>query len=269
MSGAEAPAFVHPKAHVAEGARLAAGVEIGPWCVVGPDVTLGAGVKLISNVVIDGETTVGEGCRVHPFAVLGGPPQHLAHKGEKTRLVIGPRNAIREHVTMNTGTVAGGGVTTVGADGLFMAGSHVAHDCVVGDHVVFANNATIGGHVTVGDYVFLGGLCAVHQFGRVGRYSFVGGLAPVTKDVIPYALVGNDASLEGMNLVGLKRRGFPRETINDLRTAFRLLFAPEGTFQERLEDVSRVFAGSAEVMEIVAFIRADAARPICMPNARE
>lgn len=264
-----AAAFIHPKAHVADGARLAEGVEIGPWCVVGPDVKLGAGVRLTSNVVIEGDTEVGEECRIHPFAVLGGPPQHLAHKGEKTRLVIGPRNTIREHVTMNTGTMAGGGLTRVGGDGLFMAGSHVAHDCVVGDHVVFANNATIGGHVTVGDYVFLGGLSAVHQFTRVGRYSFIGGLAPVTKDVIPYSLVGNDASLEGMNLVGLKRRGFPRETINDLRTAFRLLFAPEGTFQERLEDVARVFSGSAEVMEIVSFIRADGNRPLCMPRLRD
>lgn len=245
---------------------LGAGVEIGPWCVVGPHVTLGEGVRLISNVVIDGRTHVGDRCVVHPFAVLGGPPQHLAHKGEPTALSIGADNLIREHVTMNTGTVAGGGVTTVGANGLYMTGSHVAHDCVVGDGVVFANNATLGGHVTVGDYVFLGGLSAVHQYSRVGRYAFVGGLAPVTKDVIPYALVGNDAALEGMNLVGLKRRGFARETINDLRTAFRLLFAPEGTFQERLEDVARVLAHSPEVREVVDFIRADASRPLCMPR---
>lgn len=260
---------VHPKAHVADEARLGEGVEIGPWCVVGPEVVLGDGVRLTSNVVIEGRTTVGAGCVIHPFAVLGGPPQHLAHKGEPTRLVVGERNLIREHVTMNTGTVAGGGVTTVGSDGLFMAGSHVAHDCVVADHVVFANSATIGGHVQVGEYVFLGGLSAVHQFTRVGRYSFIGGLAPVTKDVIPYSLVGNDASLEGMNLVGLKRRGFARETINDLRTAFRLLFAPEGTFQERLEDVARVLDRSPEVREIIAFIRADANRPLCMPRARD
>jgi UDP-N-acetylglucosamine acyltransferase len=232
-------------------------------------VTLGDGVRLTSNVVIEGDTTIGAGCVVHPFAVLGGPPQHQAHKGEATRLIVGERNLIREHVTMNTGTVAGGGVTRVGSDGLFMAGSHVAHDCVVADHVVFANNATLGGHVQVGEYVFLGGLSAVHQFTRVGRYSFIGGLAPVTKDVIPYSLVGNDASLEGMNLVGLKRRGFARETINDLRTAFRLLFAPEGTFQERLEDVARVLDRSPEVREIIAFIRADANRPLCMPRARD
>lgn len=262
-----ADARIHPKAHVHEGAALGAGVEIGPWCVVGPEARLGDRVHLTSNVVVEGDTEIGDDCVVHPFAVLGGPPQHLAHKGERTRLTVGARNRIREHVTMNAGTVAGGGVTTVGSDGLFMAGSHVAHDSRVGDHVVFANNATIGGHVQVGDYVFLGGLCAVHQFSRVGRYSFVGGLAPVTGDVIPYALVGNDASLEGMNLVGLKRRGFPRESINDLRTAFRLLFAPEGTFQERIDDVARVLAHSAEVMEVIDFISADANRPLCMPKA--
>lgn len=260
---------IHPKAHVADEARLGAGVRIGPWCVVGPHVRLGDGVHLTSNVVIEGHTQVGPDCVVHPFAVLGGPPQHLAYRGEPTRLVIGARNTVREHVTMNTGTASGGGVTVVGSDGLYMTGAHVAHDCTVGDHVVFANNATLGGHVTVGDFVFLGGLCAVHQHSRVGRYSFIGGLAPVTKDVIPYALVGNDAALEGMNLVGLKRRGFSREVIVDLRTAFRLLFAPEGTFNERLDDVARVFAPSPEVMEIVGFIRTDASRPLCMPRRGE
>ena len=257
---------VHPTAIVHESAEIGAGVEIGPYCTVGPGAVLGRSVRLVSHVVVEGVTQIGEHCVVHPFAVLGGPPQHLAHKGEATRLVIGDRNIIREHVTMHTGTAAGRGVTTVGSDGLFMVGSHVAHDCIVGDHVVFANNATLGGHVQVGDYVFMGGLSAVHQWSRVGRHAFVGGLAPVTKDVIPYALVGNDAHLEGMNLVGLKRRGFSRDTINDLRTAYRMLFAEEGTFQERVEDVARGFARSAEVSEVIAFIRADANRPLCLPR---
>jgi UDP-N-acetylglucosamine acyltransferase len=257
---------VHPTAIVHDGARIAAGVEIGPHSIVGPDVVLASGVRLISHVVIDGRTEIGPECVIHPFAVLGGPPQHLAHKGEPTQLLIGPRNVIREHVTMHTGTAAGRGVTTVGSDGLFMVGSHVAHDCIVGDRVVFANNATLGGHVEVGDHVFMGGLSAAHQWTRIGRHAFVGGLAPVTKDVIPFALVGNDAHLEGINLVGLKRRGFSREAINDLRAAWRMLFAEEGTFQERVDDVARVFGGSAEVMEIVAFIRAEANRPLCLPR---
>jgi UDP-N-acetylglucosamine acyltransferase len=257
---------VHPTAIVHEGARLSPGVEIGPYCVVGDEATLLDGVRLISHVVVEGCTRVGRDCVIHPFAVLGGPPQHLAHRGEPTELVVGERNVIREHVTMHTGTAAGRGVTTVGSDGLFMVGAHIAHDCIVGDHVVFANNATLGGHVQVGDHVFMGGLSAVHQWSRIGRHVFVGGLAPVTKDVIPYALVGNDAHLEGMNLVGLKRRGFSREAINDLRAAYRMLFAEEGTFQERVEDVARVFGGSAEVTEVVEFIRAEANRPLCLPR---
>ena len=257
---------VHPTAIVDPAAQLADDVEVGPFCTVGPQVELAAGVRLVSHVVVEGVTQVGEAVVVHPFAMLGGAPQHLAHKGEPTRLVIGPRNVLREHVTMHTGTVRGGGVTTVGADSLYMVGSHVAHDCVVGDGVTFANNATLGGHVQVGDGVFLGGLCAVHQFTRVGRYAFVGGVSGVTKDVIPFGSVwGVYAHLEGLNLIGLKRRGFAREPISNLRAAYRLLFGPEGTFQERLEDVARVFSGAPEVMEIIDFIRADASRPLCLP----
>ena len=257
---------IHPTALVDAGARLGSDVQIGPYCIVGPDVVLQDRVRLLSHVVVEGATELGEDTEVHAFANLGGPPQHLAHKGEKTRLAIGPRNVIREHVTMHTGTVLGGGVTRVGSDGLFMVASHVAHDCEVGDHVVFANNATLGGHVHMGDWVFMGGLSAVHQHTRVGRQSFIGGLAAVTKDVIPFGSVwGVYAHLEGLNLVGLKRRGYSRDQINDLRSAYRLLFAQEGTFQERLTDVARVFAGSSDVSEIVDFIRADANRPICLP----
>jgi UDP-N-acetylglucosamine acyltransferase len=257
---------VHPTAVVHEGARLGEGVSIGPYSVVGPNVVLGDNVQLTSHVVVDGHTQIGADCIVHPFAYLGGPPQHLAHKGEPTRLVVGPRNLIREHVTMHTGTAGGRGVTTVGSDGLFMVGVHIAHDCIVGDHIVMANNATLGGNVQLGDHVWMGGLSAVHQHSRVGRHAFIGGLAPVTKDVIPYALVGNDAHLEGMNLVGLKRRGFSREAIHDLRAAYRLLFAPEGTLQERVDDLASVFGASKEVMEVVEFIRADANRPLCQPK---
>ena len=259
-------AVVHPTAMVAPGAELGQDVEVGPYCTVGPKVRLARGVRLISHVVIEGVTSVAEETVVYPFAMLGGPPQHLAHKGEPTELVIGARNQIREHVTMHTGTVAGGGVTRVGSDGLFMVASHVAHDCIVGDKVVMANNATIGGHVKVGDFVFMGGLSAAHQHTRIGRYAFIGGVAAVMKDVIPYALVGNDGHLQGLNLVGLKRRGFSRETIKDMRTAYRLLFAEEGSFQERVDDVAREFAHSPQVTEVIEFIRADAARPLCMPK---
>jgi len=258
---------IHPTAIVSPGAQLGQDVEIGAFCTVGPGVQLGDGVRLISHVVIEGATQIGAGTTVHPFAVLGGAPQHLAHKGEDTRLVIGERNIIREHVTMHTGTVGGGGVTMIGSDSLYMVGAHVAHDCIVGDRVTFANNATLGGHVVIGDFVFMGGLCAVHQFTRIGRYSFVGGGGVVTKDIIPYGSVwGNHAHLEGLNLVGLKRRGFSREAINALRAAYRLLFADEGTFQERLDDVAEAHADTPEVMEIVDFIRSEANRPLCLPE---
>lgn len=258
---------IHPTAIVHDGAQLGDGVEIGPFCIVGPRVKLGQGVRLLSHAIVEGVTEIGAETIIHPFASLGARPQHLGHQGDDTRLVIGARNVIREHVTMHAGTSMGRGVTKVGDDGLFMVGCHVAHDCIVGDKVIFANNATPGGHVEIGDFVFMGGLCAIHQFTRIGRYAFVGGAAGVAKDVIPYGSVwGNHAHLEGLNLVGLKRRGFTREAINDLRAAYRLLFADEGTFQERLDDVSRVFAHSSEVSEIVDFIRADANRALCMPS---
>jgi UDP-N-acetylglucosamine acyltransferase len=258
---------VHPTAIVHDGARLSDGVSVGPYCIVGPQVVLKERVALKSHVVIDGITEIGADSVIHPFACLGGPPQHLAHKGEPTRLVVGERNLVREHVIMHAGTEQGGGVTTVGNDCMFMAHSGIAHDCHVGNNVILANVASVGGHVHIGDYVFLGGSCAVHQFARLGRYCFVGGGAVVTKDVIPYGSVwGNHARLEGLNLVGLKRRGFTREQILSLRTAYRMMFAEEGTFQERLDDVLENFAEVAQVVEIVKFIREDSTRPICLPS---
>lgn len=258
---------IHPTALVEAGAELADGVEIGPFCVVGPKARIGPRTRLKSHVVIEGSTEIGADNEIWPFAVLGGPPQHTAYKGEDTRLVIGERNVIREHATMNLGTVNGGGVTRVGSDGFYMIESHVGHDCVVGDHVILIKQATLGGHCLIDDFVIVGGLAAIHQFCRVGRYAFIGGLAAVVKDVIPYGSVwGNHAHLEGLNLVGLKRRGFSREAINTLRAAYRLLFADEGTFQERLEDTAQTFGESPEVMEIIDFIRADASRPLCLPE---
>ena len=258
---------IHPTAIVAEGAELADGVSVGPFCVIGPKVRIGAGTRLLSHVVIEGRTELGAGNEVHAFTVLGGPPQHTAYAGEDTQLVIGDNNVIREHVTMNIGTARGGGVTRVGSGGFFMIESHVGHDCMVGDQVILTKQATLGGHCLIGDYVVVGGLAAVHQFTRVGRHAMIGGLAAVVKDVIPYGSVwGNHAHLEGLNLVGLKRRGFSRESINTLRAAYRLLFADEGTFQERLADTVATYSGSPEVMEIIDFIRADANRPICVPQ---
>ncbi|MBI5940057.1 MAG: acyl-ACP--UDP-N-acetylglucosamine O-acyltransferase [Caulobacterales bacterium] len=259
--------LIHPTAIVDKAAQIDSSVEIGPYCLVGPGATLGKGVKLLSHAIVEGVTEVGEDCVLHPFACLGGPPQHTGHKGEPTRVVVGPRNVFREHVTVHAGTAGGRAVTTVGSDGLFMVNTHIGHDCIIGDKVIMAPSVAVGGHVTVSDFVFLGGLAAIHQYTRVGRYAFVGGGGIVTKDVIPYGSVwGNHAHLEGLNLIGLKRRGFTREQIATLRAAYRLLFADEGTFQERLDDVSETYPDVAEIMEIVAFIRDDATRPLCLPE---
>lgn len=258
---------IHPTAIVHDGAQLGEGVEIGPYSIVGPNVVLGDRTRLMSHVVVEGVTTTGADCTIYPFAMLGGPPQHLAHKGEPTKLNIGDRNLIREHAIMHTGTEKGGGITTVGNDCMFMAGCGVAHDCHLGNNIIMANLSQLGGHVEIGDYVFLGGGSAVHQFARLGRYCFIGGGGIVTKDVIPYGSVwGNHARLEGLNLVGLKRRGFSRELILSLRTAYRMMFAEEGTLQERLDDVLENFSEIDQVVEIVRFIRADSTRPICLPQ---
>ena len=259
--------YIHPTAIVAPDAQIADDVHIGPFCTVGPHVKLGPNTRLVSHVVVDGHTELGSDNTVWPFAMLGGPPQHTGYQGEPTQLVIGDRNTIREHATMNIGTVRGGGVTKVGSDGLFMIESHVGHDCTVGDKVILTKQATLGGHCQIGDFAIVGGLAAVHQFTRVGRHSMIGGLAAVVKDVIPYGSVwGNHAHLEGLNLLGLKRRGFSRETINTMRAAYRLLFADEGTFQERLDDTVETYSDCPEVMEIIDFIRADASRPLCLPE---
>jgi UDP-N-acetylglucosamine acyltransferase len=260
-------ANIHPTAVVAPAAQIADSVEIGPYCVVGGQVTLGARVRLISHVVVDGITTVGDGTVIYPFASIGQRPQDLKYRGEASRLSIGRENQIREYVSMNPGTEGGGMLTRVGDHCLFMVGAHVAHDCMIGDHVILVNNVALGGHVEIGDFAIIGGNSAVHQFVRIGKQVMVGGMTGVENDVIPYATVtGNRAHLSGLNLVGLKRRGFSREDIHELRTAYRLLFAPEGTMVERLDEVAAQFKDCAPVMEIVDFIRADSTRAVCQPS---
>ena len=261
-------AEVHATAIVESGARLGQGVVVGPYCTVGPDVVLEEGVGLISHVVVAGRTTIGPRTTIYPFASIGMPPQDLKYKGKSSRLEIGADNVIREHATMTPGTQGGGMLTRVGDNGLFMAGTHVAHDCTVGDHVVLANNASLGGHVVVDDYAILGGLAGVHQFCRIGAHSFVGAMSSVVQDVIPYGSASGDrARLVGLNIVGLRRREFSRADIQALRTAYRLLFAEEGTLSERIEDVAEMYSDSAAVMNIVAFMRADTTRAICQPTA--
>ncbi|ANC91239.1 acyl-ACP--UDP-N-acetylglucosamine O-acyltransferase [Azospirillum humicireducens] len=258
---------IHPSAIVDPAAKLGEGVAIGPFCVVGPDVTLGDGVRLVSHVAVDGRTSIGSGTVIYPFASIGHRPQDLKFHGEPSELIIGARNQIREHVTMNPGTEGGGMITRVGDDGLFMMGSHVAHDCIVGDHVIMANNATLGGHVTLGDYVIIGGLSAVRQFVRIGSHAMIGGMSGVENDVIPFGLVmGDRARLAGLNLVGLERRGFKKDDIHALRAAYRMLFGPEGTFAERVEEVGRDFGERALISDVLSFIRAKEARSLCQPR---
>ena len=258
---------VHASSVVDPKAELADGVVIGPFCSVGPDVKLGPRTKLMSHVVVDGHTTVGEDNVLYPFVMLGGPPQHTAYKGEPTQLVIGDRNVIREHATMNTGTVGGGGVTKVGSDGFYMIESHVGHDCIVGDQVILTKQATLGGHCDIADFVIVGGLAAVHQRTRVGRHAMVGGLAAVVKDVIPYGSVwGNHASLHGLNLIGLKRKGYGKDAVRRLLAAYRDMFEGEGLFSERLDAAAVTYADLPEIQEIIAFIREDTRRPVALPE---
>ena len=217
---------IHPTAVVDGGARIGANVTVGPYSIVGTGVELAEGVTVMSHVVVNGRTSIGANTKVYPFASVGLAPQDLKYKGEPSRLEIGCNNIIREHVTMHGGTEGGGMVTRVGNNGLFMVACHVAHDCRIGDHVVMVNNATLGGHVMVGDWAILGGLAAVHQYVRIGRHAMVGGLSGVENDVIPYGSVtGNRARLQGLNIIGLKRRGISRDDIHTLRNAYRLLFA--------------------------------------------
>jgi UDP-N-acetylglucosamine acyltransferase len=258
---------IHPSSVVEPGARLGEGVRIGPFCMVGSDVTLGDGCELVSHAVVAGRTSIGPRARIFPFASIGHQPQDLKFKGEPSTLTIGSDCMIREGVTMNPGTEGGGMVTTVGDRCTFLASSHVAHDCRVGNSVIFSNNVMLAGHCTVGDFAIIGGGAAVHQFCRIGSHAFIGGLSGVENDVIPYGIaIGNRAHLAGLNIVGLKRRGFSREVIHDIRRAYRLLFADEGTLQERVTDVAGEFSTHPIVHEILDFIREGGNRSICTPR---
>jgi UDP-N-acetylglucosamine acyltransferase len=261
---------VHPTAIVEDGARLGSGVRIGPYCMIGPEVALGEDCELISHVVVAGRTTIGPRTRIFPFASIGHQPQDLKYKGEPSTLVVGAECIIREGVTINPGTQGGGMKTVVGDRCAFLANSHVGHDCHVGNGVIFSNNVMLAGHCTVGDFAILGGGAAVIQFARVGAHAFLGGMSGLENDLIPYGMaLGNRALLSGLNIVGLQRRGFSRETIHDLRRAYRLLFAAEGTLKERVDDVASEFKDHSLVQEIVAFIRAGGKRSLCTPRDTE
>ncbi|MGE3625108.1 MAG: acyl-ACP--UDP-N-acetylglucosamine O-acyltransferase [Hyphomicrobiales bacterium] len=259
---------IHPTAIVDSAAEIGADVAIGPYCVIGAGVRIADRCKLHSHVVMDGDTVLGEDCTVFPFTSLGFAPQDLKFRGEKSRLVIGPRNVIREYVTMNPGTEGGGLVTEVGSDGLFMAHAHVAHDCHIGNHVIMANAATLAGHCVVEDHAILGGLSAAHQFVRIGAYAFIGGMAGARMDVIPFGMVlHTQEGLRGINLVGMRRHGFTRQEIQNVREAYDMLFSGvTGTVAERLVEVEQQFAGDRCVSRIVNFIQSDTSRALLVPR---
>lgn len=259
---------IDPTARVASGAVIGPDVQIGPYCTIGDNVKLGAGVRLISHVNVTGHTTIGARTVVYPFASLGTPPQSLGYKGEPTRLEVGEDNDIREHVTMNTGTAADRGVTTVGNGCFFMVGSHVAHDCVVGNKVIFANNVLLGGHSQIGDNVVFGGGVAVRQFVRIGEGAMIVGLSGVRADVIPFGMAhGPLADLVGLNVVGMRRRGLSKSDVHRVRSAYQDLFFGEGEFKPRVDKVAAEYADHELVMRIIAFIRAGK-RPLTMATLR-
>jgi UDP-N-acetylglucosamine acyltransferase len=257
---------VHPTACIDAGARIAEDADIGPYCVVGPDVEIGAGVRLLAHVNVAGATAIGARTVVYPFASLGTPPQSVHYRGGRTRLVIGADCKIREHVTMNTGSEDGGGITRVGDRGFFMVNSHVAHDCQVGNDVTFANNAVLGGHVLVGDHAFLGGQAAVHQFVRVGESAMIGGVTGVRRDVIPFGFAsGQEAELVGLNVIGLKRRGCSRNDLHRLRRLYQALFFGPGTLLERLAEAAGQYSDDPYAAKILAFIRDGSSRHFTLP----
>ena len=259
-------AGIHPSAIIEPGATLGEGCEIGPFCLVGPRVTLGDRVVLKSHVVVTGDTSIGDDTVVFPFAVIGEIPQDLKFRGEETRLIVGARNRIREHVTMNTGTTGGGGITRVGDDGLFMAGCHIAHDAQIGNNVIIVNQSAIAGHCVIEDDVIVGGLCGIHQWVRVGCGAIIGALTMVTNDVIPHGLVqGPRGHLDGLNLVGLKRKGVSRADITALRAAFQMLAQGEGAFQDRARRLGDE-TESDYVRQIVDFVTAGSDRSFLTPG---
>jgi UDP-N-acetylglucosamine acyltransferase len=256
-----AGAAIHPTALVARGAELGTGVRIGPYCTVGADVTIDDGTELVSHVVVDGHTRIGPDVVLYPFCTVGLAPQDLKYAGQPTRCEIGARTQVREHCTIHRGTVTGRGITRIGADCLLMAVAHVAHDCAIGDHVIIANNVVMGGHVSIADHAVIGGAAALHQFVRIGRAAMIGGVSGVEADVIPFgSVIGNRARLAGLNVIGLKRRGFDKAQVQLLHSAFRDLFRHEGVFAQRLAAVRDRYGDEALVAEVLAFIDAPSHR---------
>ena len=261
--------MIHSSSIILKKAKIGSNVKIGPFCNIGDFVQLEDEVELISNVFIEGNTRIGKGTKVFPFASIGTSPQDLKYKNETNSLVIGERNIIREYVTMNPGTAGGVGQTTIGNDCLFMISSHIAHDCTVGNNVIIANNVPLGGHVTIEDSVIIGGNSAVQQFTRIGRLAMIGGMTGVLKDVIPFGLsIGNRNYLQGLNLIGLRRKNYENKKIIELDKAYKEIFSSK-KLHENLSKINSEFKDNELVEEVINFIARDKKRPICTPLNQE
>ena len=260
--------MIHKTAIIDSSAKISEYVTIGPYTVIGPNVVIGEGTVIQSNVNITGNTSIGKYNLIYPFASIGNDPQDLKFKGEKTLLEIGDNNKIREYVTINPGTEGGGGKTKVGNNCLFMVSSHIAHDCIVGDNVILANNVPLGGHAHVDDNAIIGGNSAVQQFTRVGKFAMVGGMCGVVRDVIPYGIAhGNRSILQGLNLIGLRRKNIPNKEILSLSEAYKIIFKNEN-LTENLSNLTNDLIKNELVSEVVNFIEKDKKRPICTPFSK-
>ena len=260
--------MIHKTAVIDKNARIDTNVEIGPYCVIGANVEIGQDTKIQSHVSITGQTKIGKNNKVYPFASIGNDPQDLKYKGEKTDLIIGDGNTIREYTTINTGTVGGGGLTKIGDNSLLMIGVHIAHDCIIGDNVVIANSAAIAGHAEIGDQVIIGGNCGVQQFTRIGKMAMIGGMTGVSRDVIPYGVsLGNRNYLDGINIIGLRRKKISNKDIICLSDAYKEIFKTE-SLNENLSKLNGNFKDNIFVQEIIDFINKDKKRPICTPYSK-
>ncbi|MFT6263008.1 MAG: UDP-N-acetylglucosamine acyltransferase [Dasania sp.] len=259
---------IHPTAIISTTAKISKTAKVGAYCIIGDDVILHDNVTLKSHICIDGVTQIGENTLIHPFSSIGSVPQDLKYQGEAGQLKIGKNNIIREHVTINIGTMGGGMVTSVGDNNLLMTGVHIGHDCHVGNHVILVNNATLAGHVTIGDGAVLGGLSAVHQFCRIGQLAMIGGMSGVENDVIPFGTVmGNRAILKGLNLIGLDRANYEKSDIHSMRNAYKKLFdKANGSFDSRIQAIADEYPDSPLVSEVIAFLRQPTKRRYVMPD---
>ena len=261
--------MIHSSSVISRKAKIGKNVKIGPFCNIGDFVQMDDGVELISNVYIEGNTKIGKETKIFPFACIGTSPQDLKYKNEPNSLLIGERNTIREYVTINPGTIGGGGQTTIGNDCLFMISSHVAHDCKIGNNVIIANNVPLGGHVVIEDSVVIGGNSAVQQFTRIGRLAMIGGMTGVLKDVIPFGLsIGNRNYLQGLNLIGLRRKNYENKKIMELNKAYDEIFSSKN-FHENLAKINGEFKDNELVSEVINFIAKDKKRAICTPLLKD